>query len=568
MHVGMEREFYTAIAASAKTIANAFHTIRSEQSKVQSVVASYAGAWEGALDDYSVYLFGQAGETTLKLQKVWRDIEPVFTSIQVLCRQRMEKSFDLRAALQKKKIALESRQHYLVKVQTLSSGDRLQRNQEKLAFAEQSVNYSSTMVQDQVKELQQSHGSIMRLTAVRLCDALMGLLHHWGDAVSSWDSGLRVGSKVRIVGDRKTYTLSNIGSSVASVGNKVLPSTLFTPISWALPEPTEPTEATNANEERRKSLPVEECDPNTKFSITPNRVRRGHEETLIITSPPLAAPIVDVAIDGVKMAVVSGERHRVVCCGVLDHVTRGVIELMAEGYHNLYTREEVHLVVYDLNRFYPSPVGNNIQLSDDRRSACRTEASVNGITFLSLTKPFFEIEIGEVVRKGQTRGPAFGFMAASVAHKLKLLPTVAGDLNYAMVVGGDLPHLMLNAEKQNRIQWRPRNDLNDGDKVQVLLTRRALKIFHNGKEEVALDLPHQVWLNEPLVGIVDIAGSLKKVTIVDGSEPLATPLFGEEELPVATVAEKDEDELGAEKGEEEELGAEKGEEENIKSPGD
>jgi len=142
-----------------------------------------------------------------------------------------------------------------------------------------------------------------------------------------------------------------------------------------------------------------------------------------------------------------------------------------------------------------------------------------------------------VQKKLQTRGAAFGFMPKKFLPKTGRLGSVSHELPQGIVCGGDLPQLFIDGKKMGtKITWRPRNELSEGDKIQVLFTsvqqpprasnhRKEFKIFVNRTEKVSVDVSDVDWLDEELVGIVDIAGSLRSASLVDGPEALA-PLYG------------------------------------------
>jgi len=251
------------------------------------------------------------------------------------------------------------------------------------------------------------------------------------------------------------------------------------------------------------------------FSVTPSEVIRGREETLTIRCPTLEAPISEVWIDGQRMEVVFGGVDKVVVSGVIENpLTQRRIEVLAEGGRKYYASGKVDIVAIDLDRFLPHPAGQNIHFSDDCSTANRLQGSANGIAFVSLSRPFFEIEIGECCPKGQTRAPAFGFMTQEEDFSQSFkLPSTAHDLKQSVVVGGDLPFMTIDGVKQStKIAWRPRMELKKGDRLQMLLTHNEFKIFHNREERVSVPIGLRRY--DKFFGVVDVAGCLRSATVV------------------------------------------------------
>eukprot|EP00397_Hematodinium_sp_SG-2012_P016612 GEMP01016957.1.p1 GENE.GEMP01016957.1~~GEMP01016957.1.p1 ORF type:complete len:597 (-),score=128.80 GEMP01016957.1:1006-2796(-) len=544
-----QRPFYSAVGQCARNIHSAMKVLTSEQEKIQRTVAKFAGLSDGSMDDYCVYLFGQSGETTQKMQDKWAQYEPVFRSIFGMCDQHVDDINDIADSLRKRNDSFIERRHYEEKVRSLSPGARRERNKKKLDVATEGLSFTQAVSQQKVRIAIKNHPKLLRLTALRLSESVMRILQQWGAGASGWDPGFKVGSEVTQIGaGTKTFTVTGLGPSNARVNDQIIPSVLLTPTTWELPkeeelplssEPTEtPVEGSSRltveevveQQETTFEAETSETSHPQKFTVTPRKIRRGKETQLTITCPPLIGPIAEVRIDGQRMEVVSGMRDQVIVSGVLNEVTRGYVEVMTEEAKNTFAAGEVNLVLYEPDRFLSSPVGTNVKLSEGEKVAHRIDGSVNGISFLTITKPFFEIEIDEVMRKTQTRGPAFGFMSPKYIN-VGRLPNVASELKHALIVGGDLPQMYLNAEKiPNKIAWRPRNELSEGDRIQVLLTHSAFKIFLNGTEKISVNLPSVWWLYEPLVGVIDLAGTLRGVTIIDGADALAHPLFGDKRV--------------------------------------
>jgi len=566
------------------------------------------------VDHYCIYLFGQSGEVTTKIKEKWKDYEEVLNNIMTISRQRVDEITELGQSLQKRNAAFTERRHYEEKVNVLSPGGKKDRNIIKLDRATEVLTATHMVSSTRVQEILRKHPRLFRMTAIRLIESIMRVLQEWGSDASSWDPGFQVGEEVRLA-DGTTGKIDGLGLNKAKINGYMYPCCMLTPSQWGVQSVNTPKKEETEKESRKSTTSSKsrnawsekskeeddliaddtdegifqgrgtskeqdlepeqeddisaqeiECQPED-FRISPEKVRRGRETQFTITCPPLNGPIEIVKIDGKKVQVISGLSHTAVVLATLEKSDApGKVEVMTKEGEHAYKSASVEFSLYDPDLFLASPVGSNIKLDPRLIKATRVEGSVNAICFVNITKPFFEVEVEEVQKKLQTRGALFGFIPKRcIPQRGGLRWSSSTELPNGIICGGDLPQLYRGGKKMpTKITWRPRSEISEGDRIQVLLcatqgegagaggksteSRTEFKIFVNRYEKVSFDVTDQEWLGEDLVGVVDMAGSLRSAFLIDGPEPVLRDLYGNPFQP-PTESDLTESELEVKDGE-------------------
>lgn len=200
--------------------------------------------------------------------------------------------------------------------------------------------------------------------------------------------------------------------------------------------------------------------------------------------------------------------------------------------------------------------GLNVELADG--CACRSNGLTKALALtaeplkeldrLELTDNrcfYFEFEVVGVSEKRTSRTLALGF-----AWDADRLPDTAAEMPRSIVVGGDLPRAHFNGREFGKVSgWRPLVDVGAGSILGALLEvgscSLTANIFQDGRRRCSVEVPlpdEARWLQEAPFGVIDVCGSVTRVTLRSGILQGLPMLLSTSSPPVTDSEELKEDE--------------------------
>ncbi|CAD7959823.1 unnamed protein product [Amoebophrya sp. A120] len=152
----------------------------------------------------------------------------------------------------------------------------------------------------------------------------------------------------------------------------------------------------------------------------------------------------------------------------------------------------------------------------------RKQGSMDAVCFAENAVDYYEIEILEVIPRGQTRTAAFGFFWELPTQKLARIGKNSQELRNSVVIGGELPQIHLDGVSIKRnLEWRPRKVLQEKDRVGVrwLWAEATIQVFHNSELVVERVLDGAIRGKKELFPLVDCAGNVRKLRFVQAAKP-------------------------------------------------
>lgn len=178
--------------------------------------------------------------------------------------------------------------------------------------------------------------------------------------------------------------------------------------------------------------------------------------------------------------------------------------------------------------FVTSPIGEQLELSEDGLTATRQNGVGRGICFVGPLQvengtTYFEVEVLEM-EANRTQTMAIGICTSLPAAKPLLAERAANLGQGSYLMGYDLPKLFVHGQDVGKIpvkEWRPLKELAAGDRVGLLVERASMEltVFINGKRKASMTCPPgsagegpNRWSGE-VFGVVDVYGTVKSVRV-------------------------------------------------------
>ncbi|CAD7939833.1 unnamed protein product [Amoebophrya sp. A25] len=311
------------------------------------------------------------------------------------------------------------------------------------------------------------------------------------------------------------------------------------PSSTTPPRPSSTT-TTADHQEAVAALLRKRAPRNYIEGITPQLIQDDADATQEVTitlEAPMANRISRVIFAGHEIPLVESDAQTVTIAGQfpMDAVEvtalkelgrkRFPVSIEAAGIEHFCLRGDFELDVYT-HLFFHENAGSSLIFDEERHEAERkTGTSTDAVCFCTRPVDYFEVEILELIPKGQTRTAAFGFLWELPSVKLARVGKSASELKNAVVCGGELPQIFVDGQSVKRnLEWRPRRALLENDRVGVAWDWEdcAVRVFHNGKQvcERLLDVAAYPVLKQRrvLYPLVDVAGHVRKISIVQAAK--------------------------------------------------
>jgi hypothetical protein len=293
--------------------------------------------------------------------------------------------------------------------------------------------------------------------------------------------------------------------------------------------------------------------PGTMLSVTPSRGPLSGGRMVSVRTTDLGSPIAEVCIAGVacEMAAGATAEEATFSLPAADAEGSAVVEVRARNGNGAISSDEA-FSYYAPEVF--GTVGSRVILSEEGRCAERTEGVNCGVLVGSFPLRrfpqgrFFEVAVDEVC--GSMRAIGVGIIAGSLSddllHRGRIRAAEARELPRTWTAGYDQGGALFASDGEiSKIPpsvWRPVKDVKAGSRIGVLWTLPPegappeLVVFQDGVERFRRAaggrLPTE---DEPLFALVDLQGSAKRVTLVEGSMPPQPPAPLEGESTPAAV---------------------------------